>query len=103
VSEEMFYDFITTTACLLAGLVSGRLYGHMHQSFLNRLLNSSSEEVFRKTYLFVAVRIAATSLIKFSAFLFGALQGLVCLSGFLISRWLWIFSTLKKRKETLRM
>lgn len=101
-SEEMFYDFITTTACLLAGFASGHMYGQMHQSFLNRLLNSSSEEVFRKTYLFAAVRIAATSLLIFSAFLFGALQGLACLTGFLISRWFWIFSTLKKSKETQR-
>ena len=98
-SEEMFYKFITTMACLLIGLAAGCLYGHMHKSFLNRLLNTSTKEMFRKTYLFAAIRIATTSLLIFSAFLFGTLQGLVCLSVFLISRWLWILSTLKKRKE----
>ena len=66
-------------------------------------MHTAREEVVSKTYLFAAVRIAASSLLIFSAFLFGLMQGLVCLAGFLISRWVWIALVFRNRKDLQRM
>lgn len=88
---------------VLLGALLAFLFGYLQQLSLSKIDVSQAQRVLSRTMAFSALRILASLAVLFMAFRTGILNGLGCLSTFLVVRWVWLIVLVRKGKNNMEV